>query len=668
MIVGALVLLAWIPLRQRPGVGTISNVIVVGSVIDLVMAFVPPPHGLTSCAVVIMLLGVALNGVATGAYIGARLGPGPRDGLMTGFAARGHSIRVVRTAIELSVLVVGYLLGGTVGVGTLVYALAIGPLAHVFIPLLSLEARAAGGRGARARRPGGRELVRSCTPPGLAARAGSDHGVARASGSGRARGARSRPEVLSSSKRSRRSSHSSPVRGQPVAGLAAGALRLDEAGAAQRREVLRHRLPAHRQLAGHLGRGRRAVVGEVAEQVAAARVGERGEDAVERIAHPAQAQRERRGLQVERRRPGGRRLDDGEPGAVGVVGQRELDLALVLPGEGQALARLDAGDGGPALLAVVPAEAGPAAGAELELDVVREPVGEPLGVGERLARPPRAARGGRSPCGSCATSKLRYSEQPQGCTLQEVDDARGSGHPDGRRAGRARRARVRHLLAPAARAHRLPGPGGRRHDRQPRSPPSCSSSRRRIPTRTSGCTSTRPEARLTPGMAIYDAMQYVKPDVATVCLGMGMSAAAMILCGGAAGKRFALPNAKLMIHQGSGGFRGTPADIQIAAREILATTRQMAEIISRHTGQPVEQVLRDIDRDRFMTPRGGDRVRAGRRDASPTGARRSSRRPEPAGRAAQAAAARGSGDRGSAVALADPQRRAPRRAGRARRR
>ena len=104
------------------------------------------------------------------------------------------------------------------------------------------------------------------------------------------------------------------------------------------------------------------------------------------------------------------------------------------------------------------------------------------------------------------------------------------------------------------------------------------------------------------GMAIYDAMQYVKPPVASVCLGMGMSAAAMILCGGAAGKRYALPNAKLMIHQGSGGFRGTPADIQIAAREILAMTRQMAEIISRHSGQPAEQVLRDIDRDHFMTP------------------------------------------------------------------
>jgi ATP-dependent Clp protease, protease subunit len=83
---------------------------------------------------------------------------------------------------------------------------------------------------------------------------------------------------------------------------------------------------------------------------------------------------------------------------------------------------------------------------------------------------------------------------------------------------------------------------------------------------------------------------------------MGMSAGAMILCGGAPGKRFALPNAKIMIHQGSGGFRGTPADIQIAAREILDMTKRMAEIISRHAGQDVDQVLRDIDRDRFMTP------------------------------------------------------------------
>ena len=104
------------------------------------------------------------------------------------------------------------------------------------------------------------------------------------------------------------------------------------------------------------------------------------------------------------------------------------------------------------------------------------------------------------------------------------------------------------------------------------------------------------------GMAIYDTMQYVKPDVRTICVGMGMSAAAMILAGGAPGKRMALPNAKIMIHQGSGGFRGTPADIQIAAREILEMTERMAQIISRHSGQPVEQVMHDIDRDRFMTP------------------------------------------------------------------
>jgi ATP-dependent Clp protease, protease subunit len=103
------------------------------------------------------------------------------------------------------------------------------------------------------------------------------------------------------------------------------------------------------------------------------------------------------------------------------------------------------------------------------------------------------------------------------------------------------------------------------------------------------------------GMAIYDAMQYVKCGVRTICTGMGMSAAAMILCGGTPGKRYVLPNAKVMIHQGSGGFRGSPADIQIAAREILAMTERYAQIIAAHTGQPLEQVKRDIDRDRYMT-------------------------------------------------------------------
>jgi ATP-dependent Clp protease protease subunit len=104
------------------------------------------------------------------------------------------------------------------------------------------------------------------------------------------------------------------------------------------------------------------------------------------------------------------------------------------------------------------------------------------------------------------------------------------------------------------------------------------------------------------GMAIYDAMQFVKADVATYAIGISMSAGAMILCGGAAGKRYVLPNAKVMIHQGSGGFRGTPADIQIAAKEILEMTERMAEIIARHSGQPLEKVQKDIDRDHFMSP------------------------------------------------------------------
>ena len=138
IIVGAAVLLLWIPLRQRPGLGTLANVAVIGSTIDLVMWLVPTPRGIV-LRWATMLVGIALNGIATGAYIGAGLGPGPRDGLMTGLAARGHSIRVVRSGIELPVLVLGWLLGGTVGVGTLMYAATIGALAHIFIPLLAIS-------------------------------------------------------------------------------------------------------------------------------------------------------------------------------------------------------------------------------------------------------------------------------------------------------------------------------------------------------------------------------------------------------------------------------------------------------------------------------------------------------------------------------------------------
>jgi uncharacterized membrane protein YczE len=141
VIVGALVLLLWIPLRQRPGLGTVSNVIVIGVVIDVVLAVVSPVHYFPA-QLALMLSAVLLNGVATGLYIGAGLGPGPRDGLMTGLAARGHSIRMVRTGIELTVLLTGWLLGGTVGLGTVVYALGIGPIAHLTIPRLAIPVSA----------------------------------------------------------------------------------------------------------------------------------------------------------------------------------------------------------------------------------------------------------------------------------------------------------------------------------------------------------------------------------------------------------------------------------------------------------------------------------------------------------------------------------------------
>ncbi len=136
IIVGVVVLLLWIPLRQKPGLGTASNVVLVGLTMNVVLGHVDPPHAL-SVRIACLLVGVLLNGIATGAYIGAGLGPGPRDGLMTGLAARGHSIRVVRWGLELTVLVTGWLLGGTVGIGTLVYAAAIAPLAHIFIPRFS---------------------------------------------------------------------------------------------------------------------------------------------------------------------------------------------------------------------------------------------------------------------------------------------------------------------------------------------------------------------------------------------------------------------------------------------------------------------------------------------------------------------------------------------------
>jgi uncharacterized membrane protein YczE len=137
IVVGAVVLALWIPLRERPGIGTVSNVIVVGLALDAALLVLPEPATLAP-QILFMVSGIFLNAVATSLYIGAGLGPGPRDGLMTGLARRGFSIRLVRTAIEVVVLLAGWLLGGTVGVGTVLYAISIGPLVHYLLPRLTV--------------------------------------------------------------------------------------------------------------------------------------------------------------------------------------------------------------------------------------------------------------------------------------------------------------------------------------------------------------------------------------------------------------------------------------------------------------------------------------------------------------------------------------------------
>ncbi|MDH6491866.1 putative membrane protein YczE [Streptomyces sp. SAI-127] len=138
IIVGAAVLLLWIPLRQRPGLGTVSNVFVVGIAMDATLAAVPEAHGL-AVRIPLLLAGIVLNGVATGLYIAARFGPGPRDGLMTGLHRRtGRSIRLMRTAIEVAVVVTGFVLGGTIGIGTVLYAVSIGPLAQLFLRIFAV--------------------------------------------------------------------------------------------------------------------------------------------------------------------------------------------------------------------------------------------------------------------------------------------------------------------------------------------------------------------------------------------------------------------------------------------------------------------------------------------------------------------------------------------------
>lgn len=139
IVVGFAVLLLWIPLRQWPGLGTIANAVVIGVATDATLAVVPVASSwLASWG--LLALGLVINGLAGALYIGAQLGPGPRDGLMTGLARRtGWSLRLVRTGLEVTVLAIGWALGGAVGIGTLAYALAIGPLVQFFLPLVTVR-------------------------------------------------------------------------------------------------------------------------------------------------------------------------------------------------------------------------------------------------------------------------------------------------------------------------------------------------------------------------------------------------------------------------------------------------------------------------------------------------------------------------------------------------
>lgn len=135
---GAALMLLWIPLRQKPGIGTVLNAIEIGLVANVAIALLPQPESVF-VQVPMMLSGVVVVAIGSGLYIGSGLGPGPRDGLMTGLARRGVPLRVARTGIEITVLIVGWFLGGQVGVGTVAFAVLIGPLVQLVLPRLSMK-------------------------------------------------------------------------------------------------------------------------------------------------------------------------------------------------------------------------------------------------------------------------------------------------------------------------------------------------------------------------------------------------------------------------------------------------------------------------------------------------------------------------------------------------
>lgn len=138
IIVSFLVLLLWLPLGERYGIGTLLNALIIGVMIDVTSAVLPEAGNL-ALAAAMLAFGIFLIGFASGLYIGANLGPGPRDGLMTGIARRGLSIRVTRWLLEIAVLITGWILGGTFGVGTIAFALLIGPIVQFFLPRLSVD-------------------------------------------------------------------------------------------------------------------------------------------------------------------------------------------------------------------------------------------------------------------------------------------------------------------------------------------------------------------------------------------------------------------------------------------------------------------------------------------------------------------------------------------------
>jgi uncharacterized membrane protein YczE len=138
IIVSFVVLLAWLPLRERYGLGTLLNAIIIGLVLDLTVLVVPEPDNVVG-DVALLIMGILMIGLASGMYIGANLGPGPRDGLMTAISRRGYSIRATRWGLEIAVLAAGILMGGTFGVGTVAFALLIGPIVQFFLPRWSID-------------------------------------------------------------------------------------------------------------------------------------------------------------------------------------------------------------------------------------------------------------------------------------------------------------------------------------------------------------------------------------------------------------------------------------------------------------------------------------------------------------------------------------------------